>query len=100
VLDVVKQHAVRRIYHFVSILSYHAGQMPCASMRANVDGTYHVVEAARLFGVRRVVFSSSTGTYGLDRPDVIDALIDHVLQAGRRFSLTTSIGAVKFSVKL
>ncbi|QND72815.1 NAD-dependent epimerase/dehydratase family protein [Tardiphaga robiniae] len=35
----------------------------------NIDGTYHVYEAARLAGVRRVIFASSNHTVGFYRRD-------------------------------
>jgi nucleoside-diphosphate-sugar epimerase len=38
-------------------------------MRANALGTFHILEAARLFGVSQVLFASSIGTYGLDIDD-------------------------------
>ena len=42
-------------------------------MQTNVLGTFHVLEAARLFEVPQVLFSSSIGTYGLDiQGNVID----------------------------
>jgi uronate dehydrogenase len=35
----------------------------------NIDGTYHIYEAARLAGVRRVIFASSNHTVGFYRRD-------------------------------
>jgi UDP-glucose 4-epimerase len=37
---------------------------PLASMTTNVTGTFHVLEAARLAGVGRIVFASSGAVYG------------------------------------
>jgi dihydroflavonol-4-reductase len=39
---------------------------PAAMMRANVDGTGHLLRAARDAGVRRVVYTSSVATLGID----------------------------------
>jgi threonine 3-dehydrogenase len=41
---------------------------PPGAMRANALGTFHVLEAARLFDVPLVVFTSSIGTYGPGLP--------------------------------
>lgn len=40
---------------------------PVNTHRVNVDGTLHVLEAARRAGVRRVVYSSSSSVYGTQR---------------------------------
>jgi len=40
---------------------------PLTSHQVNVDGTVHVLEAARQAGVRRVVYASSSSVYG-DKP--------------------------------
>jgi len=39
---------------------------PAAMMRANVDGTGHLLRAARAAGVRRVVYTSSVATLGIN----------------------------------
>jgi nucleoside-diphosphate-sugar epimerase len=56
------------IYH-VAATYREAGQPPKAYIAANVDGTRHVVEAARAAGVRRVVHCSTAGVHGhVERP--------------------------------
>jgi UDP-glucose 4-epimerase len=42
---------------------------PLGANLSNVNGTLHVLEAARRAGVRRVVYASSSSVYG-DRPDL------------------------------
>ena len=42
-------------------------QDPVNTHRVNVDGTLHVLEAARRSGVHRVVYSSSSSVYGAQR---------------------------------
>jgi len=78
VLSVVKDHAIQRIFHLGSVVSYNTEQNPFPAMGVNVNGTYHILEAARLFGVERVLFSSSYGTFGLDRQN--NTLDDVTLQ--------------------
>jgi threonine 3-dehydrogenase len=71
VLNLVKEYRPEGIYHLGSMLSLPSQANPWASFQANVCGTMHVLEAARLFGVEKVVFTSSVGTYGLGLPPVI-----------------------------
>jgi UDP-glucose 4-epimerase len=40
---------------------------PDPSHRCNVDGTFHVLEAARAAGVRRIIYAASSSAYG-DQP--------------------------------
>lgn len=71
VLHVVKENSPEGIFHLGSMLSLPSQANPRASFQANVCGTMHVLEAARLFDVEKVVFTSSVGTYGLGLPQVI-----------------------------
>lgn len=78
VLDAVSAHKPEVIYHLGGMLSLPCEADPSAAMRVNAMGTFHVLEAAGLFDVRQVLFTSSIGTYGYDMPgDVID---DRTLQ--------------------
>ena len=71
VMNVVKENNVEGIYHLGGMLSLPSEANPQASFQANVCGTMHVLEAARLFNVSRVVFTSTFGTYGQELPRVI-----------------------------
>ena len=71
VLNVVKDNNVTEIYHLGSILTYQSELNPWASFRANVIGTYNVLEAARLFGVKKMMFTSTLGTFGLRMDEVL-----------------------------
>ena len=64
VLDAVRDTSPEVIYHLAGLLSLGCEADPHSSIRVNALGTYHVLEAARLFGVEKVIFSSSIGTYG------------------------------------
>ncbi len=66
VLEVVKKYRPRIIYHMGAMLTALAEADPPAGFQANVAGTFHVLEAARLFDVEQVLFASSIGSYGLD----------------------------------
>jgi len=69
VLDVVKASRPRVIYHLGAMLSVPSDADPAAAIQTNAMGTFYVLEAARLFDVGQVIFSSSIGTYGTDMPD-------------------------------
>ena len=89
ILNVVKTSRPKVIYHLGGMLSAPSEADPPASFRANAMGTFHVLEAARLFAVPQVVFSSTLGTYGLDnRAGVID---DYTLQRPLLFYGATKV---------
>lgn len=66
VLSVVKESKPKVIYHLGGMLSVPSDADPQAAFRANAMGTFHVLEAARLFDVEKVLFSSTLATYGLN----------------------------------
>ena len=73
VLEAVGKHRPMIIYHMGAMLTGLSDSDPPAAFQANVAGTFHVLESARLFGVKQVLFASSIGTYGLDiRSKTID----------------------------
>ena len=53
------------------MLSIPSEMNPWGAFQVSVVGTMNVLEAARLFGVKRMVFASSDATYGLGATDVI-----------------------------
>ena len=78
VLEAVGKHRPRIIYHLGAMITAFSNVDPPGSFQANVAGTFHVLEAARLFEVEQVLFASSIGTYGLDiRSETID---DYTIQ--------------------
>jgi threonine 3-dehydrogenase len=77
VLNAVKDNGVTDIYHLGSMLTGVSEDNPWVSFQSNLIGTYNVLEAARLFGVKKVMFTSTLGTFGIGFGDVID---DNTLQ--------------------
>ena len=59
VLHVVKENNVEGVFHLGNTPSSKNYANPWAVYEGNVAGIMHVLEAARLFGVKRVVFTSS-----------------------------------------
>ena len=76
VLNVVKENNVEGVFHLGNIPS--SPLQPWAVYEGNVAGIMNVLEAARLFGVKRVVFTSSIMTYGLGIPT--ETITDETLQ--------------------
>ena len=72
VLNVVRDNQITEIYHLGSMLTGVAEENPWGAFHANVIGTYNVLEAARLFGVEKLMFTSTLGTFGMGFGDVID----------------------------
>jgi UDP-glucose 4-epimerase len=56
--------AIAGIIHLAAILPTAAQRDPVLATEVNVRGSLNVLEMARQFGVRRVVFGSSLGVYG------------------------------------
>lgn len=69
VLNVVRDNHITEIYHLGSMVTYRSELNPSASFQANVIGSCNVLEAARLFGVKKMMFTSSQGTFNLDLPE-------------------------------
>ena len=70
VYDAVRTAKPEVIFHLAAILSATGERIPFRAWRVNMDGTRHVLEASRLFGVRQVVFASTIAAFGpgLEQP--------------------------------
>jgi UDP-glucose 4-epimerase len=74
-VDTLRRHDVGRIVHTAAMSHPELSvELPITTVTANVDGTVHVLEAARMAGVRRIVNFSSECAYGhVDGPVREDA---------------------------
>ena len=72
VLEAVKKYKIDTIYHTAALLSASAEASPLAAYDVNANGTFHILEAAKLFDVRSVIFLSSISTYGPGVPERVD----------------------------
>ena len=85
--DVIRRELVTRIIHLAGVLANALNAMPYRSIGINVGGLVNVLEAARVFGLARVVFASTAMAYdfrgSLCEPDYRGhaALSDHALRA-------------------
>ena len=66
----VKTSRAESIWHLAAILSATGERIPFRAWRVNMEGTRNVLEAARLFGAKQVVFTSTIAAFGpgLDDP--------------------------------
>jgi len=72
VMDAVATVRPEHIIHSGAVLPPASEASPQAAFEVNIDGSYYVLEATRLFGVARVVYASSVASYGPDAPrDVV-----------------------------
>ena len=73
VVEAVSSCRPKIIFHLGAMLTAPSNDDPASAFQANAAGTFHVLETARLFGVKQVLFASSIGSYGLDiKSEVID----------------------------
>lgn len=64
-LTTIRDHGITRIVHAAAIVSEaRCRDLPAEAVRVNVQGTQAVLEAARLAGVRRVLYVSSGSIFG------------------------------------
>jgi len=63
VFNAVRDHNVESIFHLGAMLSLPSNANPWAAYRVNANGMMHVLEAARLFNVEKVIFTSTIAVY-------------------------------------
>jgi len=76
--DVIKKTRPQCIYHLGAMLGAACEEKPEKAIQVNALATFYILEAARQFGVRQVLFASSVTTFGLDLRERI--LRDNSLQ--------------------
>jgi nucleoside-diphosphate-sugar epimerase len=65
IASVMQEFRPDAVLHFAAVVGVRASlDIPMQTMRVNVEGSLNVMEAMRLFGVRRMVHMSSEETYG------------------------------------
>jgi len=62
VVEAVKSRDIDCIYHCAALLSKECEEDPAKGFRVNVIGTMNVLEAARILGVKDVIYVSSGAT--------------------------------------
>ncbi len=88
-------HDVGIVFHLAALIAIpYSYQAPASYVRANVEGTLNVLQAARAAGVARLVHTSTSEVYGTARYVPIDEA--HPLQGQSPYS-ATKIGADKLA---
>jgi UDP-glucose 4-epimerase len=73
VIAAVRTHEVDRVIHAAAIVGIApAVQMATTVVRTNVEGSINIFEAARIFGIRRVIHVSSEEAYGRYATPMVD----------------------------
>ncbi|MCF8044170.1 MAG: NAD(P)-dependent oxidoreductase [Desulfarculaceae bacterium] len=75
----MRSHEVDTVFHLGGMLSVPSEEDPWSAFEVNIHGTYRMLEAARLSGVKQFVLASSIAVYGEDIPDgpVTEATVEH-----------------------
>ncbi|MFH0914369.1 MAG: NAD(P)-dependent oxidoreductase [Chloroflexota bacterium] len=63
VIRTIKEHKVQCICHLAALMPDQAEANPLMGFQVNALGTVNILEAARIMGVERVVYTSSKGAY-------------------------------------
>jgi nucleoside-diphosphate-sugar epimerase len=71
VCNVICGRKVEHVFHLAAMLSAQCEANPWAAIQVNGVGIYHVLEASRLFGVKKVIFTSSMASYGATQDGVV-----------------------------
>ncbi len=90
--DIADRDSVRQamkgaevVFHLAALIAIpYSYQAPLSYVRTNVEGTLNVLQAAREFGVRRVVHTSTSEVYGTARYVPMDE--EHPLQGQSPYS--------------
>ena len=72
VLEVLRTKNIDCIYHLGAMTTTAAEANPWAAYNANANGTYHVLEAARILGINPVMFLSGVALYGPGSPETVN----------------------------
>lgn len=67
---VLQEHKVSGIVHTAGLIGAQVSRQPYRGVQVNVNGTIAVAEAARLMGVRRLVFCSTMAIYDFEKLSV------------------------------
>ena len=68
-VEIMRSHEVDSVFHLGGMLSVPSEEDPWSAFEVNIQGTYRVLEAARLCGVKKFVFASSIAVYGDGLPE-------------------------------
>lgn len=62
--SVIKQYNIEKIVHLAALLLHEVNASPLLAIKVNCEGTVNIFEAARLQGIKKVVWISSGSVFG------------------------------------
>ncbi len=68
--EVLDKHKPTQIYHLAALLSATAERLPKLGWTLNMDGLFHVLDAARERGIAKIYWPSSIAVFGPNTPRV------------------------------
>lgn len=71
-VNALQEYKIQWLVHLAARLSAPSEEDPWSTFEVNVRGIYHALEAARICGVERFIFTSSLASYGLHLPPIVD----------------------------
>ena len=88
--EAVKRFAPDRLVHMAAILSAAGESIPHRAYRVNMEGLHNALEAARLFDVTQVFFTSTIAVFGPGLPDCVGD--DVPLRPTTMYGITKAFG--------
>ncbi|MGH7834223.1 MAG: NAD-dependent epimerase/dehydratase family protein, partial [Candidatus Binatia bacterium] len=79
-IGALKRYGVDTVVHTAGLIGKRVAENTYTGSTNNILGTIHVLEAARLLGLKRVVYVSTFGVY--DRPRISDTVIRETAATG------------------
>jgi len=64
VCSAIKEYGIDRVIHLASLLNPASDENPHLAIRVNISGHANVLEAARILGIKKVVWASSVVVFG------------------------------------
>jgi len=101
VLNAVRNNKIKSIFHLGAMLSLPSDSNPWGAYRVNANGMMHVLEAARLFNVDKVIFPGTIAIYASQADVPIEIDESTIQKAENMYGLTKLFGELlgKFYAK-
>jgi UDP-glucose 4-epimerase len=68
IISTMKEEGIDRVIHMASYLGYESQLRPPLAVKVNCEGIANILEASKITGAKRVVFSSTQSVYGVTPP--------------------------------
>ncbi|PZC47037.1 MAG: UDP-glucose 4-epimerase [Chloroflexi bacterium] len=85
-VETMKGNQIEVVVHTVALMGQKLDDQPYRGMNINIGGTINVVEAARLTGVERLVYTSTFGVYHWNLPPTEPVTEEYVLAGNVLYS--------------